>query len=142
MRRDKVDTPQSPLQPLTDMQKWLVYATLWIIAPGISLAMLVFYYRYVPHSGEMLTGYVMLPLCLPYAFWDMLTLSPDRVQGEAVDFLKLAAFWVPFIVLHLLFFFHRNSWQLGLLAFVWLISAFRWHYYALVFSNTMLNYAY
>lgn len=136
------DSPQSPLQPLTDGQKWLIYAALWAITPAISLAALVLHYRYAPGFNDVLLGYVMLPLCLPYAFWDVITLAPDRIQGAVVNFPKLAAFWVPFIVLHLLFFFHRRTWQLGLLALVWLTAAFRWHFYALAFSGAMLNYVY
>lgn len=123
---------QSRFGPLTDLQKWGIFASLAVICPAIS--MLCLYIGYDRGDmGDFIIGYVMLFFALPYSFFHTLTFGP-WFEGEAGAG-TLALFWLPFTVLHLTFFFTRSSWSLWLLMFMWLVAAPRWHYYALVFMR-------
>lgn len=123
---------QSPLPPLTDMQKWGVFLALVPLCPVISMLCLYFGYD---RGGmdDFIIGYVMAFFALPYSFFHSLTFGPWYTGEAGMGVLTL--FWLPFFVLHLTFFFTRSSWSLGLLVFMWLVAAPRWHYYALVFMR-------
>lgn len=128
LRRDGL---QSPFSPLTDTQKWLVFAALIPLCHLISFASLYLRFGRLAAGDDILAGYLMLPFSLPYAFLYSISFGNTGWDGAAHAG-TLALFWLPFLIVHLVFFTTRQTWSLAVLVFVWLLAAFNWHYFALV----------
>lgn len=128
------DHLQPAFNPLTRGQKLAIYFALWPLCLLISLAVLKIAYDRTPDFDDVLVGYLMLPFSLPYSFLDAVTFGQSGYDG-ASRASAIAGFWLPFFTLHMIFFFSRSMWSLIVLAIVWILSSFKWHYFALVLMS-------
>ncbi|MCH2547849.1 MAG: hypothetical protein MK052_09615 [Alphaproteobacteria bacterium] len=121
------------IKPLTRYHKWGIYTALWPLCLALSLATLYIKYDRPASMDDVLVGYLMMPFALPYSFLHTATFN-SWFDGQSHP-MVLIGFWLPFIILHGAFFYSRPTWVLAIISIVWIIAAFQWHYYALVFMR-------